>query len=763
MSDLSKRSREVFEPLREASVERLPYLLMKFLQSARRADGSLYASGTINTNFNGICNILATRETQPVNVKGDPIFKRVLEMLKLRSGLSAADGRGAGCEAKRPVTSEHLQLAIAAGTIGRKSPKSLVTAVYLGAVLGWGCRAGAECHMIQNQDLLFGPDDRKNGVPEWIELSGRITKTRKGNPGDERELIPRIFPDDEFPDTCYVRTVLQYQSMKSSAQKGPQVPFFLNVFPAASKNPQKHQLWYLGTGKASSGIMGIHMLENLLTDALEAAGIDCKVQKYSAISLRKSMLQSGVDCNVPDLHLSRLAGHKALVSKKAYVNSVGLHHKTTERVIHRQLFHNVNRGYNKEMREVDAAGKKKTAKDGELSPIRSQSSSPTLGSRRSLCNKRSSVGRKEREHFECRPGTSRSSSRDERHKVRGRSESLIRIQRKENRYLEYRRETSESSSEERRTERSGLNNRDINMRDRRRSYKKTRRFERSRSQSGERCTRTVKERIFRSRGRSRSQRSSSLDKKQNKSGLSRKRSPSGNRWERGGRLWSIKDGSSVGDRRERRQSGDEQRLAFDRRLSDKSVRGSFKDRKSSVRDRREESQSRYMRERRPNFHSRFSDGKASSFEDRRRSVAEKRERSQSGDRRERRPDFCKRLSDRKARSSENRSSSPEGRRERSSSVDRKYIGAMRRYRYRKEGQFSTDQTSMIQVQQVHRSSSPKPGPSRVDPPLPSTLNQPGRQENTLEQYEQVYTVIFLLHVLAIACILPIIRNPNYFH
>ena len=146
------------------------------------------------------------------------------------------------------------------------------------------------------------------------------------------------------------------------------------------------------------------------------------------------------------------------------------------------------------MREVDAAGKKKTAKDGELSPIRSQSSSPTLGS----------------------------SSRDERHKVRGRSESLIRIQRKEKRYLEYRRETSESSSEERRTERSGLNNRDINMRDRRRSYKKTRRFERSRSQSGERCTRTVKERIFRSRGRSRSQRSSSLDKKENKSGLSRK-------------------------------------------------------------------------------------------------------------------------------------------------------------------------------------------------------------------------------------------------
>ena len=63
---------------------------MKFLQSASRADGSDYASGTTNTNFKGICNILATRETQPVNVKGDSIFKRALEMLKLRSGLTAA-------------------------------------------------------------------------------------------------------------------------------------------------------------------------------------------------------------------------------------------------------------------------------------------------------------------------------------------------------------------------------------------------------------------------------------------------------------------------------------------------------------------------------------------------------------------------------------------------------------------------------------------------------------------------------------------------
>ena len=100
--------------------------------------------------------------------------------------------------------------------------------------------------------------------------------------------------------------------------------------------------------------MGVHTLESLLQDALSLSGIDCKVEKYSPISLRKSLLQSGVDCNVPDLHLSWIAGHKNMFSKKAYVNSAGTHHKTAERVIHRKLFHNVKSGYEKEMDKVEA-------------------------------------------------------------------------------------------------------------------------------------------------------------------------------------------------------------------------------------------------------------------------------------------------------------------------------------------------------------------------------------------------------------------------
>jgi U4/U6.U5 tri-snRNP-associated protein 3 len=337
----------VYEPLLEAPVERLPHLLLKFLQVARKATGQVYASGTIITLFTGVCSILSSRERDPVNVKLDPRFEKLHEMLRVKTNLSAAEGRGSGCTAKRPVTKEHLRAALEAGTVGREAPKPLLTSVYLASVMGFGARTGAECHMIENGDLVIGPLDEAYGVPQWIELSERITKTRSGNAGDERELIPRIFPNHEFPETCYVRTVMEYQSRKTEHQLRAEGPFFLTINQAAARNPEKFQYWYY------SGIMGVNMLKTLLTDALEGAGIDCKVEKYSAISLRKSMLQTGVDVGVPDMHLSRLAGHKSLVSKKAYIKSGGDAQKAGVLAIHKQMYHSVNRGYEHEVRHLD--------------------------------------------------------------------------------------------------------------------------------------------------------------------------------------------------------------------------------------------------------------------------------------------------------------------------------------------------------------------------------------------------------------------------
>ena len=237
MKELSVKTGEIYESLEDSPVERLPYLVLKCLQAAKKTNGDSYSSGTLHNFFNGLHNILANRENDPVNIKLDPRFKKVNDMLSLKATLSAAEGKGPGCMAKRPVTPEHLGIAIDAGTIGRDSPKPL-------AVIGWGCRTGAECHMIVNEDLLFGPINVDNGVYDWIELSERVTKTRKGNPGDERELAPKIFPDNEYSQTCYVRTVMEYMKRKTPAQQHQKAPYFLNVHQKACKSPQEYQYWY---------------------------------------------------------------------------------------------------------------------------------------------------------------------------------------------------------------------------------------------------------------------------------------------------------------------------------------------------------------------------------------------------------------------------------------------------------------------------------------------------------------------------------------
>jgi hypothetical protein len=346
-----EKSREKYIGLDVATPDELPRLLLKFLQIARQRNKKVYAAGALNTMFNNIVAFLIKRKNDPVNPKIDPRFSAAREMLKQKGEQSQAAGRGIGCDAKRSLQPKHLISALQKQTIGRDSPKALSTSVYLAAVLGWGCRTGAECHMITNEDLILG-QRRRDGIPEYIELSERITKTRRGNPGDERELEPKLFPDDDYPETCYVRTVLEFLRRKSPQQKNPLAPYFLNSYPAAVMNPSQYPYWYVGNGDEQSGIMGIHTLESLLNNALELAGVNCKTEKYSAISLRKAMLQSSSDCDVPDLHISRIAGHKSLASKKKYINSAGVAHRTTSRVVHRQMFHMKNAGYSKEMRNV---------------------------------------------------------------------------------------------------------------------------------------------------------------------------------------------------------------------------------------------------------------------------------------------------------------------------------------------------------------------------------------------------------------------------
>ena len=349
MKKLGEDLGEEFVPLETTPAAQLPYLLMKYLQAAKREDDTVYSSGSLRAHFNSLANILSARQEDPVDIKNDVRFNKVKEMLRVRATQSKAMGRGPGCDAKKPLKAEHMIAAREAGTIGNSNPKALSTLVWVGAVCGWGNRTGQECKDMTNGDILFGPLNAEKNRHDWIKLHERLTKTRRGsNPGDAKELTPTIFPMDEYPETCYVRAIEEYQRRKTPEQRASDLPFFLNPNPRAMKNPQGHK-WY------SSIPMGINRMPELIKEALEEAGVDVSAEEISAISVRKAMIQCGVDANMPPVNIARIAGQKSLASQEKYISSEGLHHVAGSRAIHRRFHHveGVKKKYEDELLEAE--------------------------------------------------------------------------------------------------------------------------------------------------------------------------------------------------------------------------------------------------------------------------------------------------------------------------------------------------------------------------------------------------------------------------
>ena len=417
---------EVYPSLKEASVERLPHLIEKFLQTARRVNGEVYASGTLHTIWSGLAHILGTREVNPVDIKSNVCFQTAREMLARRANESAIAGRGPGVDAKNPVKPEHFLEAFTSGTIGMGNPRALLCMTHTAFVVGFGLRPGTECHMVTNSDLTYGPVDERYGRPAWIKLNERVTKTRKGRYNDKKELPSKVFPNDRNPEICLVRAIVAYRDKKSQKQMAPQANFFLNPNQIAQQNPAQTEHWWVGNGLVPGQQAGIHTLESLLTDALTAVGVDCKLEGYSAVSARKSMFQGGADGNVDSITLSRLGGQKSTISKRSYICSTDVHHKAASATIQERLFNNKAADYGSVVKEVEAESRGENVRQ-ESSRKNSCSQSKFRGSKNRSSRSRSRRRSRSRNRRRSRDKRRRSrSSQRSRSRSRHRSSSRIR-------------------------------------------------------------------------------------------------------------------------------------------------------------------------------------------------------------------------------------------------------------------------------------------------------------------------------------------------
>ena len=213
----------------------------EFFKCVVKEDGSIYNASTLSTYYNSIARYFV--EKKQLDIKKDQKFSRVSKILTRRQEESVREGEIPGKNAAKAIPNEVLAEVIAQGMIGYDGPKSLTANVIKSFQAGFGIRNREEMYEIRNRDVEIGPA-KLNGVPEYIELGERITKTRRGKRGQgehnisnldlknncfkgSRDHKPRIESDDLQPENCLMRPFLTMQSKKTPAQLSPDQPLFL--------------------------------------------------------------------------------------------------------------------------------------------------------------------------------------------------------------------------------------------------------------------------------------------------------------------------------------------------------------------------------------------------------------------------------------------------------------------------------------------------------------------------------------------------------
>ena len=304
-----------YKHLEDMTMEELPAGLAKFFMVCTKKDGSCFNASSLNTHYLSMVRFLKLRDSEPVDIQTDVRFSKIKEVIKARCVESVKSGNGAGKHASQSLNADELKQIMNSPGMSRENPKGLIALTHYTVMTGLGARARQECRDMKNSDLIHGPKSSVEGLPEYITLNERLTKTRRGGKGQTRELPGRVFLDLEYPNLCPVRTLILYQSKKTVEQLSPDYPFFLTVKQSALKSPEKELYWY------SSSPMGINYIGKLFTDAIKASNIDVGAKKITATSARKNLAQVGASANVPSALLSKLLGQNNIDSKVSYVSN----------------------------------------------------------------------------------------------------------------------------------------------------------------------------------------------------------------------------------------------------------------------------------------------------------------------------------------------------------------------------------------------------------------------------------------------------------
>jgi len=257
-----KTGSNLFKPLEETSIEELPNALSEFFRNAVKKDGTIFNASSYTQFYQVSVRFIKEKYHTPVDIKEDARFKKVYDVVKAQCSKAVSLGARPGMNANnKAIDPKLIRLAYQKGNLGRQKPRALVRTVHLNLMTEFGCRSYQEEYDLLNKDIEYGPL-LPSGYPEFVKLGDRLTKTRRGLRNQEREEEGKVYLDNENPDTCPVRNIVEYQKKKTAEQLNDDNPFLLCVNMAAEANPDKCMKWY------SNNRMGINQFGTLLKKVL---------------------------------------------------------------------------------------------------------------------------------------------------------------------------------------------------------------------------------------------------------------------------------------------------------------------------------------------------------------------------------------------------------------------------------------------------------------------------------------------------------------
>ena len=170
--------------------EDLPWHLAAWLQGLLMPTGEQYNASSLVTYCNAMARHL--RQTRHIDIKRDPNFYDFQQILKARQLDSASEGKLPGKNAMLPLSKTDLEQAWRAGALGLGDPRAAGATMIMNLIGMCGFRSVEEVYMTRNDDFKLSLSSTE-GVADYIEVSERISKMRRGFKGGMRLLQPKLF------------------------------------------------------------------------------------------------------------------------------------------------------------------------------------------------------------------------------------------------------------------------------------------------------------------------------------------------------------------------------------------------------------------------------------------------------------------------------------------------------------------------------------------------------------------------------------------